>query len=290
LKVCDADLVDRSEEGNDALAVGSRSYETPHFWRDRGGNMSSVKAEATSPVGAILGALARLQVYDVSPTLAEDMPMWFMHSPPEIVPITTHNGEGVAANRVTFSEHTGSHIDAPFHFDRNGATAAEIAVDALLLRPYCKYDLKNDDLQPGELIGLDQLKAAEARAGFALQPGDVAIIETGWDRNLPGGSAGREPGWWGRNEPGVTEEACDYLADAGVSAVASDTAAADIAVSDGEISGAHGHVHAFLPRGILIVEGLTGLAEVPATGLFVALPLKIAGGSGSPTRVILLSE
>jgi arylformamidase len=72
--------------------------------------------------------------------------------------------------------------------------------------------------------------------------------------------------------------------------VASDTAAADIAVADGEISGAHGHVHAFLPRGILIVEGLTGLADVPATGLFIALPLKIAGGSGSPARVVLLAE
>lgn len=252
--------------------------------------MSGVKVEAASPVGTILGAMARLRVYDVSPTLNAEMPMWFMHSPPQIVPITTHEGEGVAANQVTFSEHTGAHVDAPFHFDRNGATAAEIAVDALLLRPYCKYDLKGDDLQPGELIGLDQLKAAEARAGFALQPGDVAIIETGWDRNLPGGSAGREPGWWGRNEPGVAEEACDYLAEAGVSAVACDTAAADIAVADGEISGAHGHVHAFLPRGILIVEGLTGLAKVPPTGLFVALPLKIEGGTGSPVRVVLLAE
>jgi arylformamidase len=252
--------------------------------------MSGVKVEATSPVGAILGAMSRLRVYDVSPVLSAELPMWFMHAPPQIVPITTHDGEWVAANQVTLSEHTGSHVDAPFHFDRNGATIADVAVGTLLLRPYCKYDLKADDLQPGELIGLDHLKAAEARAGFALQPGDVAILETGWDRNLPGGSAGRDPGWWGRNEPGVSEEACDYLAEAGVSAVASDTAAADIAVADGEISGAHGHAHAFLPRGILIVEGLTGLAEVPATGLFVALPLKIAGGSGSPVRAVLLAE
>jgi kynurenine formamidase len=251
--------------------------------------MTGVKAEATSPIGAILGALSRLNVYDVSPTITADMPMWFMHSAPEIVAISTHEGEGAAANQITFSEHTGSHVDAPFHFDPGGATAAEIAADALLLRPYCKYDLTHDDLQPGELIGLDQLKAAEARGGFALQPGDVAIIEMGWDRNRPGGSAGREPGWWGRNEPGISDDACDYLAEAGVSAVASDTAAADIAVADGEISAAHGHVHAFLPRGILIIEGLTGLAKVPATGLFVALPLKIAGGSGSPVRVVLLA-
>ena len=54
--------------------------------------------------------------------------------------------------------------------------------------------------------------------------------------------------------------------------------------------GAHGHVEHFLPQGILIVEGLTGLADVPATGLFLALPLKIAGGTGSPVRVVLLTD
>ena len=43
-------------------------------------------------------------------------------------------------------------------------------------------------------------------------------------------------------------------------------------------------------RGILIVEGLTGLSHGPATGLFLALPLKISGGTGSPLRVVLLSE
>lgn len=252
--------------------------------------MSDVRTQAGGAVSALLGALGDLKVYDVSPTIAPDMQLWFMHAPPAIVPLTTHEGQGVAANQLTLTEHTGSHIDAPFHFAAAGPTIAQVAVDALLLRPYCKYDLTGDDHQAGELIGLEHLKAAEARAGFALQPGDVAIIEMGWDRNLPGGENGRESGWWGRNEPGLNEEACEYLAEAGVSAVACDTAACDIAVKDGEITGAHGHVAAFLPRNILIVEGLTGLAAAPATGLFLALPLKIEGGSGSPTRVVLLAE
>lgn len=250
--------------------------------------MSTVKAETGGAVAAILGAVGNLKIYDVSPTIDPQLPMWFMHEPPAIVPITTHDKEGVAANTITVSEHSGSHVDAPFHFDANGAAMADVPVESLLLRPYCKYDLTADDPQPGELVGLEHLKAAEARAGFALQPGDVAIIEFGWDKNLPGGSAGREPGWWGRNEPGLSEEACDYLAEAGVCAVACDTAACDIAVNDGEISGAHGHVHAFLPHNILIVEGLANLASAPSTGLFLALPLKIAGGSGSPVRVVLL--
>jgi kynurenine formamidase len=41
---------------------------------------------------------------------------------------------------------------------------------------------------------------------------------------------------------------------------------------------------------ILIVEGLRGLAKVPDSGLFLALPLRLAGGTGSPVRVLLLTE
>lgn len=249
--------------------------------------------DSAAPVGAIaatLAAIGRLTVHDVSPTIDANLPMWFMYESPVVTPIVRHDQGGAAINTLSINEHSGTHVDAPFHFDADGDTMAEVPVDALLLRPFCKYDLTGDDHQPGDLIGLEHLKAAEARAGFSLEPGDVAILEIGWDRNLPGGPEGRDPSWWGRNQPGLTEEACEYLADLGVAAVACDTAACDVAAVDTEMSGAHGHTSAFLPRGILIVEGLNGLARVPATGLFLALPLKIADGTGSPVRVVLLTE
>jgi arylformamidase len=250
--------------------------------------MTSV--DSAGAIASTLAAVSRLTVHDVSPTIGDGLPMWFMYEPPEVTPIVRHDQGGAAVNTLSLNEHTGSHIDAPFHFDADGQTMAEVPADALLLRPFCKYDLTADDHQAGDLIGLEHLKAAEARAGFALEPGNVAILEVGWDRNLPGGPAGRHETWWGRNQPGLTPEACEYLADLGVAAVACDTAACDIATVDAEMSSAHGHTSAFLPRGILIVEGLTGLADVPATGLFLALPLKIADGTGSPVRVLLLSE
>jgi kynurenine formamidase len=253
-------------------------------------DMSVLKADSTGAVAACLSALQRLRVHDVSPTIDAELPMWFMYEQPVITPIVRHEQGGAAVNTISFNEHTGTHVDAPFHFDPHGQTMAEVPVEALLLRPYCKYDLTPDNHQPGDLIGLEHFKAAEARGGFALAPGDVAIIEVGWDRNLPGGPEGRDREWWGRNQPGLAAEACEYLAEVGVSAVASDTAACDVAAVDARMSGAHGHTSSFLPRGILIVEGLTGLADVPSTGLFLALPLKIADGTGSPVRVVLLSE
>jgi arylformamidase len=251
--------------------------------------MPSVQAEPGA-VATLLSALDHLTVLDVSPTIDAQLPMWFMYEQPVITPLVRHDQGGAAVNSISLNEHTGTHIDAPFHFAADGATMAQVPVDALLLRPYCKYDLTADDHQPGDLIGIEHLKAAEARGGFALQPGDVAIIEVGWDRNLPGGPNGRDSSWWGRNQPGLSPEACEYLAEAGVRAVASDTAACDVAAIDAEMSSFHGHVAAFLPRGILIVEGLTGLAAAPATGLILALPLKIADGTGSPVRIVLLAE
>ena len=215
------------------------------------------------------------------------MPMFVAYEGPELTRLFSHDEVGAAANRIALAEHTGTHIDAPFHFDRDGATIDAVAPDALLMRPYKKFDLSGLAPEPGQLIGAGALELAAERAGFALDPGDVAIVEMGWDRHWPTG-----PGdsFWGRNEPGLAEDACRYLAQAGVAAVASDTAGCDVPCVDGEIGLGHGHSSWFLPRGILVVEGLRGLAGVPARGLFVALPLRIAGGTGSPARVLLLHE
>src|SRR6476620_5159374 len=243
-------------------------------------NMANAQIEEAGAVAAMLSALNRLTIHDVSPVFDSEMPTWFMHSPPVITPVVRHEQTGSAVNTLAMNEHSGSHVDAPFHFDADGLTMAEVPVDTLLLRPYRTFDLTDQDLQPGELVTVEQLQAAQGRAGFELREGDVAIVEYGWDRHLPGGETGRDPGWWGANQPGLTAEACEFLAASKPSAIASDTAACDVATVDGDVKFDHGHTDAFLPRGILIVEGLTGLAGVPATGLFLALPLKIADGTG----------
>jgi arylformamidase len=246
------------------------------------------ESEVEGPEAALRAALGELRIHDASPVIEAGMPMFVVYDAPEITPLFSHDEAGASANRISLAEHTGTHVDAPFHFDRDGLTMERVAPDALLLRPYKKFDLSPLDPAPGELVGRAALEAAGERAGFALAPGDIAIVEMGWDRHWPSVSGDNTRAFWGQNMPGLNEDACRYLADAGVAAVASDTAACDNAVIDGEMGAGHGHSTWFLPRGILIVEGLRGLAEVPATGLFLALPLKIKGGTGSPLRVLLL--
>ncbi|MEV6338845.1 cyclase family protein [Nocardia vinacea] len=241
----------------------------------------------------IAAAIHQFQYHDVSPTYRPDLPLFFPMPHIEVSSIAERGpdvGISVAANTWTLPEHSGSHVDAPYHFVSGGQHVDELPIDALFFRPFKKFDLTPEDPQPGEPVNREQLIAAATRGGFSLEPGDVAVVDFGWDRYLPGGAAGKDESWWGLNEPGLTDDACEYLATAGISAVACDTSACDFSFRNGEMTGGPGHTQWFLPRGILIVEGLTGLAEVPATGIFVALPLKLANGTGSPLRVLLLTE
>jgi kynurenine formamidase len=134
----------------------------------------------------------------------------------------------------------------------------------------------------------ESVKAAAKEAGIEIEKGDIALVQFGWDRNLPGGSAGRDRDWWGRNNPGMAEDLCRFFSERGVKAVGTDTVSADLGQKDNVKVADHGHQTYFLPRDILIIEGLLDLAKAPAQFYFVALPLKIRGGSGSPLRPVAI--
>ncbi|WP_280426660.1 cyclase family protein [Nocardia carnea] len=238
-----------------------------------------------------LGARVRsLRTHDVTPLLGPDTPMFFPNPAPIIRPFARHQTEGVAANTWEFHEHSGAHVDAPFHFDPEGKTTDELPADVLFLRPFKKFDLSGYDLAPGVPASLQHVEAVAELDGLTLNEGDIAIVDFGYDKYLPGMPDERPAGWWGLNQPGLSEEACEYFAAAKVIAVGSDTSACDLGMADGKVTAGTGHTKHFLPRGILIVEGLCGLGSVPASGLFVALPLKLAGSTASPLRVLLLTD
>ena len=83
--------------------------------------------------------------------------------------------------------------------------------------------------------------------------------------------------------PGLSGEAAEYLVGKGVSLVGCDTLAIDATVSTE--NPAH---YALLGNEVYIVENLKNLDRLPPFCLFLALPLKIKGGSGSPVRAVAL--
>jgi kynurenine formamidase len=81
--------------------------------------------------------------------------------------------------------------------------------------------------------------------------------------------------------PGLEREALEYVADRGVVLFGTDTPSAGPLDTVAEC-----HVTA-LSRNLVVVENLTGLAQLPPRGaLFCFLPLKIVGGSGAPGRAV----
>lgn len=230
--------------------------------------------------------IADCDVVDLGPELFTNMPKWWSH--PDLQIITdSRNFEqnGYFLQTLILPEHLGCHVDVPIH---NHPAMADRTMTYYppdcVFGPAKKVDVSALDLQPGQLLALGQFEAAASEASVTVEAGDIVLVEFGWDANLPGGANGRPADWWGRNNPGFSEELCEWLAGHRLKAVGSDTASVDLAQVDAVTVAEYGHKTWFLPREILIIEGIQNLAAVPAEFLFVAMPLRIRGGSGSPLR------
>lgn len=237
-------------------------------------------------------ALKSLKVYDVSLTLDTNMPNWPGHPSMGIIrDARNFEQNGYFAQTLVISEHTGSHVDAPAHAlkDSPQATIDRYPGD-ILIGPYKKYDLIARDYKAGEAVSLEAVKEAEKSAGFLLEPNDIVLLQFGWDRYFhPESKDMAERMWWATNSPGLSEEALRYFAESKIRAIGSDSLGLDAPYKDGvELAPSWGHEKYFLPNDIFIMESLGRLRDAPPTGIFVAIPLKIKGGSGSPIRPILL--
>lgn len=217
---------------------------------------------------------------DLSHTLEEDVPAWptharfgrTLHESQDLGDVATHYG-------LTLSEHTGTHIDAPLHFVPEGP--AGYGTDRIPLNRLAgrAATIEATDLGPGDLLGPDRIRAWESENG-ALETGDGVLVRYGWDGRWGTGRDGRR---FLEDWPGLGGPAAEYLVSKGVAFVGCDTMAVDAAGS--EDNPAH---HALLGNEVYVVENLKNLSLLPPFAFFMAFPLKIKGGSGSPVRAVAL--
>ncbi len=237
--------------------------------------------------------LRKLKVYDVSLTLDTNMPNWPGHPSMAIVrDARNFEQNGYFAQTLIMSEHTGTHVDAPAHGVRSMPQATiDTYPGDMLMAPYKKYDLISYDFKAGEAVDLPTIKAVEQKQDLHIEPGDIILLQFGWDKYYrPESTNIEERTWWATNSPGLAEEVCKYFADSHIRAIGADSLGCDAPLLKGvELKESVGHEKYFLPNHIFIMEGLGRLQEAPAMGIFIAIPLKIKGGSGSPIRPILLA-
>ena len=217
---------------------------------------------------------------DLSHTLEEDIPAWPTHArfgrtlyeSQGLGDVATHYG-------LTISEHSGTHMDAPLHFVSEGPAhygTDEIPLERLAGRA---ATIEATDLGAGDLLAVDHVEAWETDHG-PLEAGDRVLIRYGWDERWTTGREGRR---FLEDWPGLSGDAAEYLVEKGVALVGCDTMAVDAAGS--AENPAH---HALLGNEVYVVENLKNLDRLPPYSFFMAFPLKIRGGSGSPVRAVAL--
>jgi kynurenine formamidase len=202
----------------------------------------------------------------------------------------TPGGYYYAANDFATSEHGGTHVDAPIHFAQRHQTVDRIPLERLLgaaiVIDVTDAAAKNADYQ----VTADDLQQAEARDG-RIPDRAIVLIRTGFSRRWP--DAASYLGTADRGEaavaklhfPGLHPDAAAWLvASRSISAIGIDTASIDYGQS--KLFESH---RALFAHDIPAFENLTALDRLPARGAnVVALPMKIAGGSGAPLRVVAI--
>ena len=200
----------------------------------------------------------------------------------------TERGFFYAANRFCSPEHGGTHIDAPYHFAAKGETAAAIPVERLIGRAVVIDVSAKAAANPDYALMPDDVAAWEAAHG-RIPAGAIVLLRTGWSSRWPDKRA-----YLGDDTPGDASnlhfpsygaEAARVLVERGVAVIGVDTASIDIGPSEDFL------VHRIAGAANVVgLENVTNLDKLPATGAWVlALPMKIARGSGAPARVVALT-
>lgn len=255
--------------------------------------MPNQSLETEDPIAELVSALSRLRVVDLSPVLHHNMQMFPDH--PDFAILSdarTFPRDNYFLQMLLLPEHTGFHVDAPAHvLSDHPEQTIDTFPPNVLWGVAKKLDVSSEAWEPGQLLSLSHFQEKLDEQGISLQPGEILFVEFGWDRYLEGAATDHWVArWWGANAPGFTEDLCSFLGTQRLTAIGTDTPTCDIAEVDGKIVTKEewGHRRDFLPKGTLVLEGAHNLGLVPSRFYFVALPLRIAGGSGSPLRPVAL--
>jgi len=174
----------------------------------------------------------------------------------------------VCCSLLTLGPHTGTHVDAPLHFIKDGQSIDQLPIGRFYGQAVC-IDCRREPMSD---ICVDDLN------GASLQQGDIVLFLTGW-QDRSGTEAFFEPQW-----PGISEEAAAILVEKGVKAVGVDMPSVDSMSGLGQ--GAPAHM-TLLGAGMPLFESLVNLDKIVGHSFtFHALPLNLHGCEASPVRAI----
>jgi arylformamidase len=208
-----------------------------------------------------------MKLHDVSVLISEDLPVW-PGDPGISMTLASSLQQGDSANvtRLEMGVHTGTHIDAPCHFEADGVAIDQLPIETLI--GSCQvFDLQ--EIKGG--IGPDDLQRLDFKGTTRV------LFKT--SNSI----------WWESSEREfqkefvyITEEGAKFLIDHDVKLVGVDYLSVEKFGSSG-----HATHHLLLRSQVVIVEGLNLSGISSGEYELIALPLRLKGSDGSPARVIL---
>ena len=209
-------------------------------------------------------------IVDLTLSISEDLPSFPGSPTPHLLNWSDLERDGYNLELLFMSTHSGTHMDAPYHFTRNGRTVDAIPVwrlmgEAILIRIPKSSD---QEITESDIVSFEQKNRT-------IPVGGIVIFYTGWQKSL------YKKNYFTQN-PGLSRDAALYLVSKKINMVGTDSPSIDPGADEGFT--AH---HLLSKNDILIVENLSNLERINDIEFsLVVLPLKLSGASGSPVRAI----
>ena len=208
-----------------------------------------------------------MTIHDITLTITPDLPVWPGDPPIRLSqPAHLERGDAYTLTRLDMSAHTGTHLDAPAHFIRGGATVESLDL-ATLIGPALVVDARGRGHLSAETLEALAIPAGVRRLLFRTdnslrwQRGETAFAED-FIAIEPSGAA-----WL--VERGVRLVSIDYLS----------VGSFDDGVATHQI---------LLGARVIAVEGLDLSAVEAGDYQLICLPIKIGGADGAPCRAVLM--
>ena len=239
-------------------------------------------AQSTVP-GAPPSGVTFSRIVDLTHTLTPDFPTFGGEQQLEIESVFKLASDGYNLNIWHLNEHTGTHLDSPFHFS-DGPSADQLAIERLV-GPLAIIDIRaKAEADPDAQVTPDDIAAWEALYG-PLPEGVIVAMLSGWDAHVKSDKFRNVDPDGVMHFPGFHIETAEMLiTERNVKGVFVDTLSLDYGPSAD-----FAFHYRWLPADHWGMECVANLGELPINGatVIVGAP-KIARATGGPSRVIAL--
>ena len=215
-----------------------------------------------------------MKILDLTLTVSDKIPTFPGSPQPNFIPWENIKDDGYNLELLFLSSHTGTHLDAPYHFIENGKKIHEISPNRLIRDAVL---IKSRKKSGQAITKTDILKFEKIHE--KIPNGSTVIFWTGWQKML------HDDSYFIKN-PGLSTTAAKYLVSKKTNLVGIDSPSIDFQAS--KQFSVH---HIFSKNGILILENLANLEKIKSWKFqLVVLPLKLKNATGSPVRAVAVLE